>query len=583
MFYVPGWKVKINGNLHVYITKCKLINDDYGESYYRTAIRNGDFIYPLNFGLVKKDKEYFIITFKNPTGIVKIAKSYFRPITLIRKKIKLNLIMKNYPETISELIFSIIIDYLNEKGYSSPIKTRGFLGRQSKGILSKRGEKIASVQDFENSKRDFYLCEAETFRVSYNGEKEEFNIVYNPRYEIFEQDFLLSQLKLKKHLLKYWKEKFLMNYEKIIIRYNKINDIFSKIVDKSKLFTEINKIETNDFKSGTIGTPNLISKSGNIIKLNSHKEFTKKITQYFENEIKLLVDKSVIGILVDIECEIPPSFVEILEGLGFKTKYYHFDLQNEFNKSLDEINTDMVFYLINDQLLNSNSKYHYFKEKTFELGIINKVIRISTLQNKNVIEVENAIKVSLLGLLYRKYNKTFWNLESETFDLIVSLTNTIRWSGYVNIISLTLNYSNIWINTGDIKLRQDSNYRDIFEELEKKISFSLKGKKILFISKYNTKNVHIEDIINWFTKKGATIIYTEISERDEGRIFYYSENNFLNPQPGSYLKISENIKYAEYLMITSETDLKGEFDNEKKLRANDLTAYHQQIHYICCK
>ncbi|MHA1878644.1 MAG: hypothetical protein ACTSUC_19545 [Promethearchaeota archaeon] len=563
MLYAPGWKIEVRSDLKIFITKCKFIGDDYGESYYRTAFRNGDFLYSQKFGLLKENDNYYIATFQPPKGIVKIEKSYMKTLNTTSKEISIKNLIENHPETVSEILYSEIIDLLIEEGYNSPIKTRGFLGRKSKGILSNRGTDTVVINNFNNSKRNFNICEAETFRLGYDKDNDIFLVIYNPRYEIYEKDFLLSQLEIKKGLLEKNKKLFLMNPKKIIERYRKIDTLIKKLKERSSLIKEINNTLPNDFKSGIIEMPKLVSRNGKKIEFKTVDEFSKKIKETFMFELDF-IDKSEIGVLFDKTIPIPKTLIESINSFGFKTKIFHFNLKKKFSESLNKIDTKLIFYIINDNLQNSNAGYHYFKEKMDELELINKVIRYTTIENKNEKEVLDVVRLSLLGLLYRKTKEPFWKLLNNPFDFTISITKTTRWNGYINILSITIDLPEKRVNFGGLKLRNDFSFLEIYNDLDNIFTGkSLGGKRINIIAKYNAKDEHINEIMNWFKKKGALVTYSEVSERDEGRIFTYDENgNFLKPKPGSHIKISDDNKFAEFLLITSNVSNEKKYDFE---------------------
>ena len=246
---------------------------------------------------------------------------------------------------------------------------------------------------------------------------------------------------IKDYLTGEWENHILMNSERIFLRLKQLNEYIIQLKNNNPLVESIFINESYDFYSDKLEWPILKTIRGKTVELNSNDNFSKKMINCFESEVKFL-SKPEIMIIMDPNAEINKEslnmkMISIFEKFDIKTNSIEFnheiDLCEEFfiNK-----NPHAILYLINTELKGSDGRYNHFKDITFRLNIPNKVIKHSTLTGRSDEEFFHIIRLNLLGIMYRFIKKPFWTLNDIIYDIVLAYTETVRMNGYINIISI---------------------------------------------------------------------------------------------------------------------------------------------------
>lgn len=581
LIYVPGWIGKFNGEEAIFRTKCRTIND-YGESYFRKKMRNGDFISEYPFGIEKKNNHYYLFTLSKLDKNIIIGNSSFIPISSKIEEIKLKSVVKGHSHIFKELLITSIVDELKEYGFTRPLETRSFLGRKSKGIISDRSNPIVSRSlTWKNTIREFSLCNAEIIRVSIFEEHLGFFLTYHPRYEIFEEDFLLPQYSdIRDELISQWQNLILMSYEKITERIKKINKIILQLPSKIRIIKNVKDSKSITLFGDEIQDPILETNSGTLIDFDDKEDKENRLIDIFLKELKF-IEKPEIGIICDRNNKNTKKIIDKITSyfkrLNVNSAHISFDPIKELNEfSINQKKFKKVLYIIDKEIVGYDGRYSIFKDITMKLGIVNKVVHLSTLMNKNDSEFEKILQLNLLGILYRTTKRSIWNLTEDVFDLVITYSETVRLNGYIKIMSFCLYKSKIRKIYGEMEISNKEIYEDedlleIKEKINDYLENSLIDKKILVITDFKNNTEHIQSLIKWLKESKAKVIFSEIFTEDEGRIFECKNEIFekcIIPKSGTFVEIGNGMNYREFLLITSEIDdmIKS---NEELCKLND--------------
>lgn len=568
LLYVPGWRGELDKDAELTMTRCRVIND-YGEHYFRSNIRNGDFLSEISFGIVKERNDYFLVTIEKPSNSILIGNSSFIPTLDHTRTIYLSNLITRNPEAISEIIFSSLVELLKRNGFTRPIETRTFLGRQSKGIISDRKNPITSYSlEWKNTTREFSLCKAEILRVSLFEKKFKFFVSYHPRYEIFEEDFFSPQYSdVKNILMEKWQIHTLMNPEKIISRLKEINQQVLNLKSVNRLVLNMSNSEVGRLKGGKIELPKLKSLSEEEIQFNSTEEFSDILRKSFLKELNML-SKPVLMIIAD-QSRKPQNVVVInkvktaFEKLEILFNLIEFDPSKDLNSDFFRIKKpEAVLYLLDKDFEGSNGRYFLFKEITFKLNIPSKVIQYSTFFDKSCEDFFHVISLNLLGIIYRHSKIPIWRLSDAVYDLVIAFSETTRMHGYVKIISLCLSLHNGRKYIGELELRKREDedllpLEEIKKELFNLCGDSLEGKKILILTEFDDHSENLDALLKWIEEFKAHVLLIEIFSKDEGRILENAGedvNLLFAPVPGSFVQVGKTMNSGEYLLITSEVE-----------------------------
>ena len=576
MLLIPGWEGKIKDE-PLFLTQCRIIND-YGEEYIHSKIRSGDFLSSYPFGIIKKDNNYSVLTLDRPNDAIKIEYSSIVP-NDCSESVSTYETIERFPLAVSELIFTSLVELLCSNGFTRPIETRGFLGRQSKGIISNRQNPIDSYQlSWQDTKRNFSLCPAEIVRVSLFAKERKFFLTYHPRFEIFEDDFFLPQYAdVREELMDNWHSTILMNPEKVTQRLQGVSPIITKLKGINRIIQDIAISSAGHLEEGLIKFPKLKSVGREVIQGTSSDEISEKLQNTFKKELKLFIKLRILIIADDSEKKRNRTILARLRAklkeLGVETVSVDFDPAKHLNETFFSSTNahDAILYILDNDLNGSDGRYSIFKDLMFKLVYPNKVIRYLTLHDKNEDEFSQIILLNLLGFLYRFSRTHVWTLCDELYDLTIAISETRRFNAYVEILSASLFYSGKRKNVGALKLRNEEQkdylYLDgLKKEIKDVFSDSLQNKKILVLVDSEDFSELIKEFIDWLNEFKAEPLLVEIFERDEGRILEKHEtekNGFMAPNPGSYVKIGETKYFSDYLLVTTEQENESNIETDE--------------------